>query len=148
MADDKNADTVTPFEGVTYGLYSKNQNGETIEIYVGDNVCQYQTSPYMETGGMRGMNGSSSFQMPESSVIVYPHKWQTDGKCSNASCLMVDIERAYKSKALTIEGLEGRTYDSYPQILSKITWKSENGTVKELLAPIYDKNGFSKPLLL
>ena len=149
LADDKNAGTVTSFEDKTYGLYDRNKEGKPILIYVGDSVCSYQTSQYTEPGtqgegGRWAMHGGSSFTMPESSVTLYPHKWETDGKCYNSSCEMVDIEKAYKNKALTIEGLEGRTYDSYPQILSKITWtSSKNGNEKELTAPQYDaKNDF------
>ena len=148
LADDKNADTVTSFEDVTYGLYDRNKEGESILIYVGDNVCQYQTSQYTEpdtvgTGGIWAVRGSSWFKMPESSVRVYPHNWQTDGKCYNSSCEMVDIEKAYENRALTIEGLEERTYDSYPQILSKIIWTSKDGDKETLTAPVYNaKQGF------
>ncbi len=143
LADDKNADTVTSFEDVTYGLYDRNREGKDIWIYVGDNVCQYQTSQYTEpgtvgTGGIWAVRGSSCFKMPESSVRVYPHNWQTDGKCSNSSCEMVDIEKAYENGALTIEGLKGRTYDSYPQILSKIIWTSKDGDKETLTAPVYN----------
>ena len=149
LADDKNVGTVTSFENVTYGLYAKdNVEGKTL-IYVGDNVCSYQTSQYKDDsdtqgkGGTWAMRGSSSFTMPESSVTLRPHKWETDGKCYNSSCEMVDIEKAYEGGALTIEGLEGRTYDSYPQILSKITWTSKDGNKKVLTAPQYDaKDGF------
>ncbi len=145
LADDKNADTVTSFEDVTYGLYDRNKEGKRILIYVGDNVCQYQTSPYDQpgTGGKWAVRGSSWFTMPESSVRIYPHNWQTDGKCSNSSCEMVDIEKAYENGALTIDGLDGRTYDSYPQILSKIIWTSKDGDKETLIAPIYDaQQGF------
>lgn len=142
LADDKNADTVTSFEGVTYGLYAKNKVEKKTLIYVGDNVCRYQTSPYNASpgeGGIWAMRGSSYFTMPESSVKLSPHDWETDGKCYNSSCEMIDIEKAYKGGALTIEGLEGRTYDSYPQILSKITWtSSRNGNEEVLTAPRYD----------
>lgn len=136
LVEDKNKDTVTRFEETIYGLYNKNKEANPNNvIYVGDNACQYHTNTTLTN-----FSSDRCFSMPASSVIIYAHDWQEDGQCSK--CNQIDIERAYKNKALTIEGLEGRTYDSYPQILSKITWKSENGTVKELTAPMYDKNGF------
>ena len=142
LDDDKNTNTVTSFEGKLFGLYNKNnESSPANEIYVGDNVCYYSDA---NGGPYRVSSSNRFFYMPASDVSIYAHNWETDGKCYNSSCEMVDIEKAYKNKALTIEGLEGRTYDSYPQILSKITWTSKDGNEKkELNKPVYDaQNGF------
>ena len=138
----ENDGVVTTFENQIYGLYWKSvdTNPKVHEIPVGDNVCQYTTSQYGGGGGRWPITKEYPFiTMPESSLTLYGHTLGTDGRCNN--CGKIDIEEAYKNKKLTIEGLEGRTYDSYPQILSKITWTDENGRERELTAPEYG-NGY------
>ena len=141
LAEGKNADTVTTFEGQTYGLYRKN-NEKDFVIYVDNNACQYSTYLLYNGGGTWpfGTGSVKSFQMPQSKAKVKAHNWKEDGSCDNSRCNIIDIEKAYNSGALKIEGLEDRTYDSYPQILAKITWTSERGKTKELTAPIYQDN--------
>ena len=141
----ENDGVVTSFENNTYGLYWKDGDEKPggHVIYVGDNACQYTTHPHQSSGSHGGtyvFGKNPFFLMPESAVEIAVHNWQKDGSCKNLSCNRIDIEKAYAGKALTIEGLEGRTYDSYPQILSKITWASETGETKELTAPTYDAN--------
>ncbi len=133
LDEDKNTNTVTSFEGKLFGLYNKNNESSPANvIYVGDNVCYYSDA---NGGPYRVSSSNRFFRMPASDVSIYAHKWEEDGKCSG--CGKIDIEKAYENKALTIEGLEGRTYDSYPQILSKITWKPVNGDEQELTKPNY-----------
>ena len=132
LDEDKNTDTVTSFDDKLFGLYNKNKASDPKNvIYVSDNACRYDDI----NGTYNISSGNRFFYMPASDVSIYAHKWGEDGKCS--SCRKIDIEKAYENKALTIEGLEGRTYDSYPQILSKITWKPVSGDVQELTKPNY-----------
>ena len=135
LLEDKNTETVTSFEDETYGLYSKNKQEAESVIYVDDNACNYIDS----TGSHALLTDNNKyFMMPESYVTITAHNWGEDGQCKDTSCNKVNIEKAYANKALTIEGLDGRTYDSYPQILSKITWKSVDGDEKKLTAPMYN----------
>ena len=154
LAEGKNADTVTTFEGNTYGLYRKNKT-ERFNIYVGDDACYYSTHQLTgsaEPGGSWAFNSNTpSFRMPQSKAHVYRHNWQEDGSCNRfSSCKRVNLVTAYENGYLKIEGLERRTYDSYPQILSKITWNPSSGKPVELTAPIYQHNNWStdrwKPL--
>lgn len=146
LAEEKNADTVTTFEGNTYGLYRKNKT-ERFNIYVGDDACYYSTHQLTgsaEPGGSWAFNSNTpSFRMPQSKAHVYRHKWQEDGSCSGfSSCMRINLATAYENGYLEIEGLEGRTYDSYPQILSKITWKSRRGGTEVLTAPTYQHSNW------
>ena len=133
LDEDKNTDTVTSFDDKLFGLYNKNNEANPANvIYVSDNACRYDDI----NGTYNISSGNKFFYMPASNISIYAHKWGEDGKCPG--CGKIDIEKAYESKALTIEGLKGRTYDSYPQILSKITWKPVDGDVQELTKPSYD----------
>ena len=141
LAEGKNADTVTTFEGNTYGLFRENKT-ERFTIYVGDDACYYSTHQLTgsaEPGGSWAFNSNNpSFRMPQSKAHVYRHDWRNDGSCSKfSSCMRINLAVAYENGNLEIEGLEGRTYDSYPQILSKITWKSRRGDTEVLTAPTY-----------
>ena len=137
LAEGKNAETVSTFEDGTYGLYRKNKDTGSFLIYVGEDSCQY-TVRSREGGSYAFGNDSDKYlKMPAGKVEITTHKWDTDGSCSNTPCSKVNIERAYAGGALKIEGLEERTYDSYPQILASITWTPKNGEPVTLNAPIY-----------
>ena len=129
--DGENDTNVTQRDGATYGLYS---NGGTTDqkIKVTGEVCSYV--PY---GGNAVTIDTTdlSFTMPSSKVTLKAHTKDDYGYCS--ICGRTDLAEAYKKGYLHIEGLEGRTYDSYPQILSKITWKPVSGNVQELTKPNY-----------
>ena len=87
LAEGKNADTVTTFEGNTFGLFRKNKT-ERFNINVGDDACYYSTHQLngsAEPGGSWALNGSSSFRMPQSKAHVYKHNWQEDGSCNRFS---------------------------------------------------------------
>lgn len=133
LDEDKNTDTVTSFDDKLFGLYNKNKASDPKNvIYVSDNACRYDDI----NGTYNISSGNKFFYMPASNISIYAHKWGEDGKCPG--CGKIDIEKAYENNALTIEGLEGRTYDSYPQILSKITWQPVSGDEQELIKPSYD----------
>ena len=126
----ENDTNVTQRDGVTYGLYS---NGGTTDqkIKVTGEVCSYE--PY---GGKAVTIDTTdlSFTMPSSKVTLKAHTKDDYGYCRN--CNRTDLAEAYKKSRLIIEGLEGRIYDGYPQVMTGITLKTANGDVK-LTGPEY-----------
>ena len=128
--DGENDTNVTQRDGATYGLYS---NGGTTDqkIKVTGEVCSYE--PY---GGKAVTIDTTdlSFTMPSSKVTLKAHTKDDYGYCSN--CKRTDLVEAYKKSRLIIEGLEGRIYDGYPQVMTGITLKTANGDVK-LTGPKY-----------
>ena len=126
----ENDTNVTQRDGVTYGLYS---NGGTTDqkIKVTGEVCSYESY-----GGKAVTIDTTdlSFTMPSSKVTLKAHTKDDYGYCSN--CKRTDLAEAYKKSRLIIEGLEGRIYDGYPQVMTGITLKTENGDVK-LTGPEY-----------
>lgn len=126
----ENDTNVTQRDGVTYGLYS---NGGTTDqkIKVTGEVCFYE--PY----GSKAVTIDTtdlSFTMPSSKVTLKAHTKDDYGYCSN--CKRTDLAEAYKNGHLHIEGLEGRTYDGYPQVMTGITLMTAKGAVK-LTGPEY-----------
>ena len=126
----ENDTNVTQRDGVTYGLYS---NGGTTDqkIKVTGEVCSYE--PY---GGNAVTIDTTdlSFTMPSSKVTLKAHTKDDYGYCRN--CNRTDLAEAYKNGHLHIEGLVGRTYDSYPQVMTGITLMTAKGAVK-LTGPEY-----------
>ena len=126
----ENDTNVTQRDGATYGLYS---NGGTTDqkIKVTGEVCSYE--PY---GGKAVTIDTTdlSFTMPSSKVTLKAHTKDDYDYCSN--CKRTDLAEAYKKSRLIIEGLEGRIYDGYPQVMTGITLKTANGDVK-LTGPEY-----------
>ena len=131
LPTDKENDTnVTQRDGATYGLYS---NGGTTgqKIKVTGEVCSYE--PY---GGKAVTIDTTdlSFTMPSSKVTLKAHTKDDYGYCD--SCQKTDLAEAYKNGHLHIEGLVGRTYDSYPQVMTGVTLDTANGN-KSLTGPSY-----------
>ena len=128
--DGGNDTNVTQRDGATYGLYS---NGGTTnqKIKVTGEVCSYE--PY---GGKAKIIDTTdlSFTMPSSKVTLKAHTKDDYGYCSN--CRRTDLAEAYKNGHLHIEGLVGRTYDSYPQVMTGVTLDTANGN-KSLTGPSY-----------
>ena len=126
----ENDTNVTQRDGVTYGLYS---NGGTTDqkIKVTGEVCSYE--PY---GGNAVTIDTTdlSFTMPSSKVTLKAHTKDDYGYCRN--CKRTDLAEAYKNGHLHIEGLVGRTYDSYPQVMTGVTLDTANGN-KSLTGPSY-----------
>lgn len=126
----ENDTNVTQRDGATYGLYS---NGGTTDqkIKVTGEVCSYE--PY---GGNAVTIDTTdlSFTMPSSKVTLKAHTKDDYGYCS--ICGRTDLAEAYKKGYLHIEGLEGRTYDGYPQVMTGITLMTAKGAVK-LTGPEY-----------
>ena len=128
--DGENDTNVTQRDGATYGLYS---NGGTTDqkIKVTGEVCSYE--PY---GGKAKIIDTTdlSFTMPSSKVTLKAHTKDDYGYCS--ICGRTDLETAKKNEKLIIEGLEGRIYDGYPQVMTGITLMTAKGDVK-LTGPKY-----------
>ena len=126
----ENDTNVIQRDGATYGLYS---NGGTTDqkIKVTGEVCSYE--PY---GGKAVTIDTTdlSFTMPSSKVTLKAHTKDDYGYCSN--CKRTDLAEAYKNGHLHIEGLVGRTYDSYPQVMTGVTLDTANGN-KSLTGPSY-----------
>ena len=125
---DKNTDSATEFEGDKYIL-------RDAKITVNNVICAYQDS-------------NNSVQKIENNEFTYTgyklltHNPDAYGLCAN--CGKTDLAKAYANGHLHVEGLTGRTYDSYPQILSKVTLDLKDGTTKELIKPnYYNLNGGS-----
>lgn len=72
--------------------------------------------------------------MPSSKVTLKAHTKDDYGYCD--SCQKTDLAEAYKNGHLHIEGLVGRTYDSYPQVMTGVTLDTANGN-KSLTGPSY-----------
>ena len=126
----ENDTNVTKRDGVTYGLYS---NGGTKDqkIKVTGEVCSYE--PY--GGNAVTIDATDlSFTMPSSKVTLKAHTKDDYGYCD--SCQKTDLAEAYKNGHLHIEGLVGRTYDSYPQVMTGVTLDTANGN-KSLTGPSY-----------
>lgn len=95
--------------------YSK----EGTEVTVGDITCAYQYAT--DTTGQTGkaVVAENKFTMPAATVTLLAHESDEYGDCAN--CKRTDLAAAYKNGHLNIEGLTGRTYDSWPQMLTGIT---------------------------
>ncbi len=128
--DGENASVVSVYNGDTYGLY---QNGDTTDhsISVPGQICSY----YLTKDGNNNLQkiSDSKFTMP-AAVTLLGHNTGEYGLCAN--CGKTDLAKAYENGHLHVEGLTGRTYDSYPQILSNITLDTADGS-KTLTAPSY-----------
>lgn len=125
----ENKDSITTYDGDIYGA-----SGETVTV--GDNICAYTFVGSEQineiTDNQFTMGGSEENGYP---VILLAHNADGDGgTCS--ICHKTSISATYANGYLKIEGLEERTYDTYPQILSKITLTTESGS-KVLTAPQY-----------
>lgn len=125
----ENKDSITTYDGDIYGA-----SGETVTV--GDNICAYTFVGSEQineiTDNQFTMGGSEENGYP---VILLAHNADGDGgTCS--ICHKTSISATYANGYLKIEGLEDRTYDTYPQILSKITLTTESGS-KVLTAPQY-----------
>lgn len=123
---DKNTASSVEFEGDKYILCDA-------EITVNTVICAYQDS-------------NNSVRKIENNEFTYTgyklltHNPDAYGLCAN--CGKTDLAKAYANGHLHVEGLTGRTYDSYPQILSYITLDTADGTTKELVKPnYYNQNG-------
>lgn len=88
------------------------------EITVGGITCAYQYATDT-TGQIReAATTENKFIMPEATVTLITHEPDAYGYC--AHCGKTDLAVSYQNGHLDIEGLTGRTYDSWPQMLTGI----------------------------
>lgn len=96
-------------------LYGK----EGSEITVGDITCAYQYATDTTGQISEAATTENKFIMPAATVTLITHEPDAYGYC--AHCKKTDLAVAYQNGHLEIEGLTGRTYDSWPQMLTGIT---------------------------
>ena len=96
-------------------LYGK----EGSEITVGGITCAYQYATDTTGQISEAATTENKFIMPEATVTLITHGSDEYGYC--AHCKKTDLAVAYQNGHLDIEGLTGRTYDSWPQMLTGIT---------------------------
>lgn len=113
-------------------LYGK----EGSEITVGGITCAYQYATDTTGQISEAATTENKFIMPEATVTLITHGSDEYGYC--AHCGKTDLAVAYQNGHLEIEGLTGRTYDSWPQMLTGITLVSGAGqTAVTLTMPDY-----------
>ena len=118
-----NANCVKENNGNWYGLTGA-------KITVGNEICTgYQTK---DTKAITLEN--NTFTMPPTAVTLQGHQTNDSWKCKN--CGKTDLAQAYKKGALNVEGLKGRTFDTWPQMLTRVVL-SEGGKEQELVKPEY-----------
>lgn len=96
-------------------LYGK----EGSEITVGGITCAYQYATDTTGQISEAATTENKFIMPAATVTLITHEPDAYGYC--AHCGKTDLAVAYQNGHLEIEGLTGRTYDSWPQMLTGIT---------------------------
>lgn len=125
---DKNTASSVEFEGDKYILCDA-------EITVNTVICAYQDTIYSQVQKIE--NNKLKYS---GGCKLFTHNPDAYGVC--AYCGTTDLAKAYANGHLHVEGLTERTYDSYPQILSKVTLDLKDGTTKELVKPnYYNQNG-------
>lgn len=118
-----NANCVKENDDNWYGLSKKT-------ITVGNEICTgYQTK---DPTPITLKNGT--FTMPSAVVTLQGHQTNDSWKCKN--CGKTDLAQAYEKGALKVEGLKGRTFDTWPQMLTRVVL-TEDGEEQELVKPVY-----------
>ena len=133
-------------DGKIYGRYKTDGSSK---IQVPDTVCSYQSANGTITSGAGGtftmltVNGKitpvdadHTFTMPPAKVKLLKHTPDDSGSCPY--CGKTDLAKAYADGKLQINGLTGRTYDSWPQVMTGITLKGADGSTKTLNGPKYN----------
>ena len=101
------------------------------KITVGNEICTgYQTADHKAI-----TLENSTFTMPSTAVALQGHQTNGSWKCEN--CRKIDLAQAYEKGALNVEGLKGRTFDTWPQMLTKVVLMSGDGEEQELVKPEY-----------
>ena len=105
-----------------YGLAGK-------KITVESEICAwYETGKGSETVTKIE---NYTFTMPSAAVTLQKHRM--DGwRCQ--TCEKIDLALAYEDDALKVEGVEGRTFDTWPQMLTKVVLTEDE---QELVKPEY-----------
>ena len=125
-----NPATVKECDDIIYGLGWSSDTSVKQSITVADTICLYQ-----EFQGSPVVMKDNKFTMPAAPVTLLNHKLDDNGKCVN--CGKTDLAKAYEAGKLQINGLTGRTYDSWPQALTDITLTGTDGNMTTLTGPAY-----------
>lgn len=104
------------------------------EIAVNNDLCAYSSTD-ADGQSAETVLDANKFTMPAAGVKLIAHDTDEYGYCTH--CGKTDLAVAYKNKHLTIEGLEGRTYDSWPQMLTGIMLEGSDGKKTSLTVPDY-----------
>ena len=119
-----NVDCVKKNDRNWYGLSKKT-------ITVGNEICTgYQTADHKAI-----TLENSTFTMPSTAVTLQGHQTNDSWKCEK--CEKIDLAQAYKKGALNVEGLKGRTFDTWPQMLTRVVL-TEDGEEQKLVKPVYN----------
>lgn len=110
LPDGANSNIVVK-NGILYGK-------EGSEITVGGITCAYQYATDTTGQISEAATAENKFIMPAATVTLITHEPDAYGYC--AHCGKTDLAVAYQNGHLNIEGLTGRTYDSWPQMLTGI----------------------------
>ena len=109
------------------------------EITVGGITCAYQYATDTTGQISEAATTENKFIMPAATVTLITHEPDAYGYC--AHCGKTDLAVSYQNGHLEIEGLTGRTYDSWPQMLTGITLVPGAGqTAVTLTMPVYRNN--------
>lgn len=124
---------ITEYERKTYGRFYRDPEtySSNTKIKVPDTVCSYQ----LTDGTKTAVDADHTFQMPSAKVTLLKHSPDASGTCPH--CGKTDLATAYKNGKLQINGLTGRTYDSWPQTLTGITLTGADDSTKTLTGPSY-----------
>ncbi len=119
-----NANCVKENDRNWYGLSKKT-------ITVGNEICTgYQTADHKAI-----TLENSTFTMPSTAVTLQGHQTNDSWKCEK--CGKIDLAQAYANGGLRVEGLEERTFDTWPQMLTRVVL-TEDGEEQELTKPRYN----------
>ena len=114
---DKNTASSVEFEGDKYILCDA-------EITVNTVICAYQDTIYSQVQKIE--NNKLKYS---GGCKLFTHNPDAYGVC--AYCGTTDLAKAYANGHLHVEGLTGRTYDSYPQIFAG--WYNKGACKAKLL---------------
>lgn len=118
------------------------------EITVENTVCAYQYNADTEGQVKKEVIEDNKFTMPASTAILLAHEPDEYGYCAN--CKKTDLAVAYANGHLNIDGLKGRTYDSWPQMLTGIKLVPGEGQAEVTLTMpsyIYSRDMYGKSAL-
>lgn len=125
---------IKEYEGTIYGRFYRDPETHTssnTKIKVPDTVCSYERTDGTKTA----VDADHTFLMPSAKVKLLKHSPDASGSCPH--CGKTDLAKAYKAGKLQINGLTGRTYDSWPQTLTGIILTGTDGSTTTLKGPSY-----------
>lgn len=132
ISQEDNPSTITIYENQLYGLGWTGDDSVDRTITVGENICSYQKV----VDSKKQVVTDQKFTIPATAVTLLTHELDSSGYCAN--CGRTDLSVVYQNGNLQIDGLTGRTFDSWPQIMTGITLTMADGSTKTLKGPKYE----------